>query len=116
MFSISVFASSFSATWSIPNGSDEWSGKSNHLWLFSSTDEATFSASITNTTHKNITAELWQIRVFLPDSKILSLSISGANGASGSTTFTPQTSNSYYAKIKNSDKTGANGTVRAAND
>lgn len=55
ILSVSALASSFSANYSIPTGSSaSWSGKSDHLWKFTSTNEATFKTTISNTSDRSI--------------------------------------------------------------
>lgn len=116
ILSVSALASSFSANYSIPTGSSaSWSGKSDHLWKFTSTNEATFKTTISNTSDRSINSALWMVKVLAPDTKIVSYALSGKNGDYKTATFTPQTSNSYYAVITPVDTSGVNGTVSAYN-
>lgn len=55
------------------------------------------------------------VKVLAPDTKIVSYALSGKNGAYKTATFTPQTSNSYYAVVTPVDTSGVNGTVSAYN-
>ena len=94
-------------------------------------------AKITSVTHVNTgtasltkAVEMWRLeyrllpddadkvvlaKVLAPDTKIVSYALSGKNGDYKTATFTPQTSNSYYAVVTPVDTSGVNGTVSAYN-
>lgn len=109
---VPAFASSFSASFSVPTGSSSaWSGKDSDLWTFTSTNAATFKTTLTY--GSTVTSTLWMVKVWAPDQSIISYSV--LRNSSNSQTFVPQTSNSYYAVVKPSDNQGVNGTVSANN-
>jgi hypothetical protein len=109
-FSISASAYSYS----IPSGSNSWSGKPDNLWAFTTGTERTFTTTVTSTNTVTVTSKLMRLRVLAPDSQILSYTVS--NGNSNNAKFVPATgaNDSYYANLSTNNTVGATGAVTAA--
>lgn len=106
----SAFAYTGSYSFSIPNGSSTWNGKSNgDLWNYSSSAEASWVVNPS----KSVTGKLYKIREFNTDLLIASGTF-GTNG--GTKSFVPNTDDvSYYAVLTRSQKDGVTGTTSARN-
>lgn len=110
---ITPFTAYQSASYTIPQGGGTWNGKSNDkLWTVTA-DETRFNVSITSSTDKTVSADLYKIIVWWPDSVVKSISsFTGSNGDWTSTdSFIPDEDAAHYAVVRSSDANGVTGYV-----
>lgn len=102
-----------SADYSITQGGGTWNGKTNgYMWTMTA-DETRFNVSITSTTDKTVSAKLYKIVEYWPDSVVKTISsFTGSNGEWTCTDwFVPDVGPSYYATVTSTDTNGVVGRV-----
>ena len=100
-----------SADYSVNKGST-WSGKTNgNLWYVDSS-ETRFNVSILSSLTKTVSAKLYQVNSFFPDSVIISLSLTGSSGAwTHSSYYILDHQHAHYATVYTNSTGGAKGRV-----